>query len=64
VYYKLFSINDSGVVLRFTNWPDSGDYAKVRIHFRNFGTSSARTVLLSTEGGGTFKFIKIVFLPI
>ena len=53
---QTFSINESGVVLRFTNWPDSGEYAKIRIHLRNNGTSTARTVTLSTEGGGTFKF--------
>ena len=53
---QVFSINDTGVVLRFTNWPDDGEYAKVRVHMRNAGTSSARTVTLSTEGGGTLVY--------
>jgi hypothetical protein len=49
---QIFSINDTGVVLRFTNWPDDGQYAKIKVHMRNAGTGTARTVTLSTEGGG------------
>ena len=53
---QIFSINDNNVVLRFTNWPDDSQYAKVKVHMRNAGIGSARTVTLSTEGGGTLVY--------
>lgn len=40
------------VTLRFTNWPGSDLYSKVRLHLKG-DTVSVRTVVFGTEGGGT-----------
>lgn len=45
----------SSKTLTFINWPDSNQYAKVRVHFMS-DTNGARTPTLATESGGTLVY--------
>lgn len=47
--------NLQNVVLQFTNWPDSGQYAKIWVQLAS-QDNIARRVLWDTEQSGTFKF--------
>lgn len=40
--------------LRFTNWPDNGEYSVVRVHLKS-NTLNPFTATLATESGGTIK---------
>lgn len=55
-----YTLNASTVTFTFKNWPDSGYYANVRVHFQGQG-SGAFTADLYSEGGGTI--IKDINFP-
>jgi len=51
---QTFTLNSSKT-LTFTNWPDSNQYAKVRVHFIS-DTNGTWTPTLATESGGTLVY--------
>ncbi len=44
------------ITVRFTDWPISDLYGKIRLHLKNLAVTSV-TVTIGTEAGGVFNFV-------
>lgn len=51
---QVFTLTAS-TTLRFSNWPEDGEYAVVRVHLKS-NTNGTYTPTLATEGGGTIVY--------
>lgn len=47
----------AGATITFTNWPESGLYAKIKLHLKSLGVDRTVTFANETGGGGAIKTI-------
>lgn len=53
---QIFNIGSTGVTLRFINWPINNQYASIKVHLVNVGSTTSFTPTLTTERGGAIAY--------